>query len=260
MKKSFYIILFTLISLFAVEPAVADNKTTDPTNKKERAFIKQGNKYYNDKRYSEAEVEYRKALQANGASMIGSYNLALSLIRQDNGSKADSKNSPISQATNLLEKVAKSSKSIDLQAKAFYNLGNIAFNQKEYAKSIEYYKNSLRRNPDDDQARDNLRLAQLKKQQQDKGGKNNKNNKDKKKDDKDKNKQDQNKDKQNKDKQNNNNNQNKQQQKQQSGMSQNNIEQTLKTMQDNERATQQKVNAAKAKDKEASQRRTGNQW
>src|SRR5699024_11514396 len=48
------------------------------------------------------------------------------------------------------------------------NLGNISFQEKNYAQSIEEYKNALRRNPKDDETRYNLRLAQLllKKQQQ----------------------------------------------------------------------------------------------
>ena len=47
-----------------------------------------------------------------------------------------------------------------------YNLGNIAFNDEKYDVSIEMYKASLRVNPDNLKTRENLRLAQLKKQEQ----------------------------------------------------------------------------------------------
>jgi len=54
-------------------------------------------------------------------------------------------------------------------AQAWYNMGNVFMQDKKYAESIDAYKNALRRNPKDDEARYNLRLAQLllKKQQQD---------------------------------------------------------------------------------------------
>ncbi|MEG2599144.1 MAG: hypothetical protein RSA66_06695, partial [Muribaculaceae bacterium] len=50
------------------------------------------------------------------------------------------------------------------------------------------------------------------------------------------------------------------QQQQQGGMSQENIDQILKTMQDEEKGIQQKINAMKMKEQENNKRRTGNQW
>lgn len=52
------------------------------SNKQERNFIAAGNKLYRDKRYAEAEVQYRKAIEANQASETAIFNLAASLIRQ----------------------------------------------------------------------------------------------------------------------------------------------------------------------------------
>lgn len=43
-------------------------------------------------------------------------------------------------------------------------------------------------------------------------------------------------------------------------MSQDNIDQILKTMQNQENAIQQKVNAQKAREKNAGRRKAGNQW
>ena len=53
---------------------------------------------------------------------------------------------------------------------------------------------------------------------------------------------------------------NKDKQQPQGGMSQDNIDQILKTMQNQENAIQQKVNAQKAREKNAGRRKTGNQW
>ena len=149
----------------------------------------------------------------------------------------------------MLASVAQGSKNPELRSKAFYNLGNLAYNQQQYDQSIEMYKNALRQNPDDNQARENLRLAQLKKQDQEQ-------NKDKNKNDKKDNKED--KKEQNKDKEDKKED-NKQQQPQQpkpQEMSKENMEQILQTMQNQEKATQEKVNAQKPQNV----RKTGNQW
>ena len=43
-------------------------------------------------------------------------------------------------------------------------------------------------------------------------------------------------------------------------MSDSNVQQILKAMQDAEKGTQQKVNAAKIKEEQNNRKRTGNQW
>ena len=64
------------------------------------------------------------------------------------------------EASAILQNLTRDAENISIAEKAFYNLGNIAFNSQDYAKSIELYKNALRKNPDNDKARENLRLAQ----------------------------------------------------------------------------------------------------
>lgn len=232
--------------------AYAENTDTDVTMRKEREFIKKGNKLYNDKRYADAEVEYKKALSVNPNSHLGNYNLALSLIQQSGGTNTEGENNPLKDATELLGSVAQYSKDADLRSKAYYNLGNLAYNQQDYGTSIEMYKNALRQNPDDEQARENLRLAQLKKNEQEQ----NKNNQDKK-DNKDKEKEQDKKDnKEDKQDKTEDNKQQQQQQPQPQEMSKENMEQILQTMQNQEKATQEKVNAQKPQNV----RKTGNQW
>jgi Ca-activated chloride channel family protein len=250
------ILLILLLALIPMTALAADNNgdQTIKTVKKERIHIRKGNKLYDSKRYAEAEVEYRKALQVNSSSPIAMFNLATSLIRQGYGASKEDKNNPMNQASTLLQNLVKTTNNKDLRSKSYYDLGNMAYNDKQYDKAVDFYKNSLRNNPNDDQARDNLRLAQLKmkNKNQDKNKNQNKNKNDKNKD-KDKQKQNQNQNQ-------NKNQQNKQQQKQQTNMSQQNIEQILKTMQDEEQATQQKMNASKARMQQNERRRTNNQW
>ena len=52
-----------------------------------------------------------------------------------------------------------------LRAHSFYNLGKLAYDRQDYANSVNYFKQSLKIDPKDDQARKNLRMAQKKLQQ-----------------------------------------------------------------------------------------------
>ena len=271
--------LVVVLALGASMPMQAGDKGPK-MNKKERVCLRNGNKLYEKKRYAEAEVEYRKALQANPASEKAQFNLATALMRQGSvtSQENDDKN-PMKQAEGLLTNLAKGAQDKQLRGKASYDLGNIAYGRQQYDQAVEFYKHALRCNPDDDQARQNLRLAQLKKQQQDqnkdKNQDKNQDNKDQNKDqnqdknkDQNKDKQDQNKDqnKDNQDKQNQNQNQQnqqnqqQQQQQQQNGMSQQNAEQVLKAMQDRERATQQRINAEQAQQQRHERQRTNRKW
>ena len=276
----FTALLVAVLALGTTLPSPAADKGPKMT-KQERVCLRNGNKLYEKKRYAEAEVEYRKALQANPASEKAQFNLATALMRQGSvtSQENDDKN-PMKQAEGLLTNLAKGAQDKRLRGKACYDLGNIAYGRQDYGKAVEFYKHALRCNPDDDQARDNLRLAQLKKQQQDQNkDKNQDQNKDQNKDqdqnkdknqdqnkDQNKDNQDQNKDKQNQDKQNQNQqnqdkqDQQQQQQQQQGGMSQQNAEQVLKAMQDRERATQQRINAQQAQQQRHERQRTNKKW
>ena len=254
----------------------------DTSTKKERNFIKDGNEKYESGNYSDAEVLYKKALEQNGMSDIANFNKASALMKQSGNTPADSPNNPLLVADSIFNALSQSSNNTQIKESSFYNLGNIAFDKQDYQKSISMYKHALRINPNNDDARDNLRLAQLKlKEQQNNKDKNKDKNKDQdKQDNKDKqqnkdnqenqdqskdNKQNEQKDEKNQDKQPQSpqQNQDNQQQKQQGlGISDANAEKILKTMENEENATRRKVNMKKAKEAErnANRRQTTNQW
>lgn len=251
----------------------------DTSTKKERNFIKDGNEKYESGNYSDAEVLYKKALEQNGMSDIANFNKASALMKQSGNTPADSPNNPLLVADSIFNALSQSSNNTQIKESSFYNLGNIAFDKQDYQKSISMYKHALRINPNNDDARDNLRLAQLKlKEQQNNKDKNKDKNKDQdKQDNKDKqqnkdnqdqskdNKQNEQKDEKNQDKQPQSpqQNQDNQQQKQQGqGISDANAEKILKTMENEENATRRKVNMKKANEAErnANRRQTTNQW
>ena len=245
-----------------VSPVLALADDEDNTIRDERNFIRSGNSLYEEKRYAEAEVEYKKALEANPNSEIATFNLAAALLKQANVSDTNDANNPMAQASTLLGNLVKTSNNDDLVSKAYYNLGNIAFHQKDYGQSIEMYKNSLRRNPDDDLARENLRLAQkmLQQQQQDQSEKDQQDQEQEQEQQQQKQQQQQNQQNQDKKEQQQQQQQQNSNQQQQQGMSQENIDQILKAMQDAEQSTQQRVNEEKAKEEERTRSRTDKNW
>lgn len=267
MKRIIFIHILILISaLLSVMLAATDTST-----KRERNYIREGNRYYNEKNYSEAEKMYRKALEENENSELAAYNLAVSLIRQSGDSDLNKDNNPIKEASEILMDLSQSAQNNKLAEYASYNLGNITFNQQQYKQSIDLYKNTLRKNPDNDKARQNLRLAQLKLQEQQNQQQNNDKNEENQDQDKKQNK-DQNQDKdrnKNEDKkdeqeqgQNKKENKNEQQppRQEQGSISDANAAKILKTMENEENATRKKINELKKREEQSHKQRTTNQW
>lgn len=119
------------MSLLAQENAQAVAQGENKIDEKvERNTIRKGNGLFNDKKYTEAEIEYRKALEANPSSEIATYNLGAALYKQQKWN--DSRNE--------YRKIVQASSDSLRAAHAWHNLGNISFQEKNYAQSIEEYK------------------------------------------------------------------------------------------------------------------------
>lgn len=201
--------------------------TTVHAQKAERDLIRKGNRMYNDSVYENAEVNYRKALEINPKSTVAMYNLANTLMQQNK----------LQEAMEQFASAAKVEKEKPNLAQIYHNMGVIFQSQKDYAKAIEAYKESLRNNPKDDETRYNLALAQklLKDQQQDQQNQDNQQNQQK---------QEEKQDQQQNQQQNQNNDQQQeppQQQKQDNQMSKENAEQLLNSVMQDEKDVQDKV-------------------
>lgn len=92
----------------------------------------------------------------------------MALLQLQSDDNKGTANDPRAEAAQIFQSLIDDAKKYDkeIAEKSFYNLGNMSFNDEQYDQSIELYKSSLRLNPDNQQARENLRLAQLKKQEQ----------------------------------------------------------------------------------------------
>ena len=276
--KSFFFIIFAW--LFVACLSSCGNEDKDLSTKSERNAIVEGNQYFHDGKFSDAEAAYKKALTDNPNSQMAAFNLATTFLRQAPELKNDSFPNPqqqggdgkepqlsqqLNSAIEILQNLAQNSPNPAIVSLAAYDLGNIAYRQQNYPQAIECYKEALRKQPKFNDARYNLRMAQLKnKDNQKNQNKNQDKNKDQQQDkDKDKDK-DKNKDKnQDQQQQNQNKDKNQQQQNQQQNkgsMSGQNMDQILRSMQNQENATQQRVNAVRAKQQAGERARTQNKW
>ncbi len=213
----------------------------------DRMCIREGNKAYHVQKWAQAETQYRKALSKNNKNPQALYNLGCALMMQQKDSMAMQQYQQASQLeTNKMRR-----------SKSFHNMGVIMQNHREYAQAIECYKNALRCNPQDNEARYNLALCQkLMKSQPQQNDKNQNKHKDKNKNDnKDKEDQDkkQNKNKnKNKDNDKNKDRQNQQNKQEQDKMSRDNAEQLLNAAVQQEKATKQRMQKAMSQPKRRS--------
>lgn len=235
MKRSILIIILAVLTAL---PSFGQ------ATKKERNLVKAGNEYFNKKQYRKAEEQYSKALEHNPNSTLAKYNLGTTLINERSNKKDKTKEDSVmtKRINALLTDVAGNpNASKDLKANANYNLGKMAYDNEDYANSVQYFKKSLKINPNDEKARKNLRMAQKKLQQQNKSQNNN--------DQKDK-------------KQNQQQDQKQPPQKQpeppKEQQQQTNNDQLLKAMQNEEKNTRDKVNRRKAQ--MGSQSHTSRPW
>ncbi len=112
-------------------------------------MIRDGNDFYKNQEYLKAADQYQKALQADPHDARASFNLANAYYRQEQ--KVD--------AAKLLAGLLPEVKEKELKNRIYYNRGVILTDQKNLEGSIEAYKNALRQDPADMEARENLQKA-----------------------------------------------------------------------------------------------------
>ncbi|TCO93271.1 tetratricopeptide repeat protein [Bacteroides heparinolyticus] len=195
--------------------------------KAERDFIRKGNRFFKDSIYVNAEVNYRKALEVNPKSTVSMFNLGNTLAHQNK----------LKEAMEQYVTATKIEKDKSKLSQIYHNMGVIFHSQKDYAKAVEAYKESLRNNPKDDETRYNLALAQKMLNDQQNQDQNQNQDKNEQQKEQEKQKQDQNRDK----------NQEQQQQspakpeKKENEMSKENAEQLLNSIMQDEKDVQDKV-------------------
>jgi len=176
MKNSIFILFLGITSLM-----FSQQKDPKDLEREARKDVREGNELYNQLKFEEAEIAYKKALDKNPNYSKASYNLANTIYQKNQNKEA-------AFQYDLAEKIAPNKMS---KAEIFHNMGNSFMREKQYDKAVNAYKNSMRNNSKDEETRYNLAMAQeLLKNQQDKDNKDNKDKKDDNKDDKNKDQKD----------------------------------------------------------------------
>jgi tetratricopeptide (TPR) repeat protein len=227
-----------LIIAFVVVPVFGFSQ------KAERSNVRKGNKQYEKEKYTEAEILYRKALEVNPQSPEGNYNLGNALFRQKKAKEAlQAYQMALNKQNDPLKK-----------AQIFHNAGTLFLATEQYEQAVDALKMSLRLNPNDNETRYNLALAQalLKKQPPKKQDKN-KDKKDDKKDDQQQQQQQQD-DQEKKDQQ----NKKQQQQQQQEQVTKEKAKQLLDALSQDEKDTQEKVKRLQMQ--QSKPRKTDKDW
>lgn len=128
-------------------------------SQQENRLIRHGNRQYDDGNFKKAEIDYLKSVQTPKASHKGYFNLGNAWYMQDN----------YIQAAAAFDTLRTFRMDDETRSKSYYNLGNSLLKaaqdsaqlaQQFLPASIEAYKQSLRLDPDDQDAKYNLAYAQ----------------------------------------------------------------------------------------------------
>jgi tetratricopeptide (TPR) repeat protein len=181
----------------------------------EKPLVRAGNKLYKEKQYDQSLEQYKKAITVSPANPLANYNMGNAQFRTNR----------LDEAVTSYDASISSSKKKPIREKGFYNKGVVYSKQQKLEESINAWKNALKLDPDDQEARENLQKALLeqKKQEQQK----------QKEDEKKKDKKDQKKEQDKEKKQ--------QEPKQQSNLTKKQVEQLLKALQQKEKEVNEKL-------------------
>lgn len=224
-----------MILILALASAVTVSAQTD------RKEVRAGNKAFRKGDFRKSEIDYRRAVLKDSLSVAAQYNLASSLYRQDDYEGAQKALSSIAETVSGIEAAG-------TKADFYFNQGDVALAQKDYASAVKSFRQSLLLRPDDMDAKENYIYAKemLRQSQDNQGGQDGDNSQ---------NQDDQNN--QDNDQQQNNDNQQQNNQNQQNPQDQNNAaaegnisrqqaRQMLNAIQAKEKETQDKVKKEKA--------------
>ncbi len=114
-------------------------------------MVHSGNEYYRKGEFKKAVEEYGKVPEKDRQYNSAKFNTANALYKQDQKV----------EAVQLFSALGRDAGNNDLKARSFYNKGVILSQQKNLEESIEAYKNALRIDPADREARENLQKALL---------------------------------------------------------------------------------------------------
>lgn len=148
-----------MILILALASAVTVSAKTD------RKEVRAGNRAFRKGDFRKSEIDYRKAVLKDSLSVAAQYNLASSLYRQDDYEGAQKALSSIAETVSGIEAAG-------TKADFYFNQGDVALAQKDYASAVKSFRQSLLLRPDDMDAKENYIYAKemLRQSQDNQGG------------------------------------------------------------------------------------------
>jgi Ca-activated chloride channel family protein len=137
---SVYLGLILLVG--CISPTLSQNRDANK-------LLKKGNDFYSNKKFNDAEVEYRKAIEKDKQAFAGKFNLGDALYKQGK----------FEDATKIFTELGSQAKTKEDLARVNHNLGNSLLKQEKYQESVEAYKKALTLNPKDEDTRYNMAYA-----------------------------------------------------------------------------------------------------
>jgi Ca-activated chloride channel family protein len=122
----------------------------------DRKVIRQGVKAYEEGKYSDAEVQFRKAGDLNQESFEADFNTGTAMYGQE----------MFEETVKQYEGLVEQSVDPEMLASVWHNIGNSYLEAGQYEPSIEAFKKSLRKNPSDMDTKYNLAYARQKLEEQ----------------------------------------------------------------------------------------------
>ncbi len=140
---------FFFISILLFTAAAAQAQTAAES-------LRAGNRFYKQRQYQQALPEFQNAVAQDPSSPVARYNLANAQFRSQQFAEAEKE----------YDAAVESSQDAAFKQMATYNKGVALTKQKKLLESIEAYKQALKMDPTDADARFNLQkaLSELKKQ------------------------------------------------------------------------------------------------
>jgi len=117
-----------------------------------RRQVAEGNKYFAEEKFDEANDKYRDAEVSNPESPIVHFNIGDALYKKRK----------YEDALQAYQKALQKSDDLQLQAQSYYNMGNTLFRLNKWPESLLAYQQALKLNPNDKDAKYNLEYVRAK--------------------------------------------------------------------------------------------------
>ena len=185
MRRTIKYFVVALLTLFVCGEVSAQQM-------KERGLVRKGNRQFKREQFEKSVDSYQRALQHDSTSFEAKYDLASALYRTERYEKAEK---------TLLGIVNDTTRTELERGEVAYNLGNTQFAQQKYKEALSSYRQAMRCNPNDEDAKFNYAFTKRLIQQQEQQQQNQDQNQDNKEQNQDKQDQQNQQDKQNENKQ-----------------------------------------------------------